>query len=224
MKAMLLAAGRGERLRPLTDHIPKPLVPVAGKPLIAHHLEALVRAGYEQVVINISHLREKIRAALGNGDAFGIPISYSDEGDHRLETGGGIFQALPLLGPEPFLVMNSDIWCDHPLTPTHPAGGDLAHLVLVNNPPDHKDGDFNLDHGRMRDEGGSKLTFAGIAWYRPEFFATCTPGRFPLAPILRTHSQNDRISAEHYQGTWLDLGSFERLKRLEALLANSTQD
>lgn len=219
MKAMLLAAGRGERLRPITDHTPKPLLPIAGKPPIAHHLANLARAGYRDIVINISHLREKIRAALGDGRAYGVSIQYSDEGDYRLETGGGIFQALPMLGPDPFLVMNSDIWCDHTLTA--PAlSQDLARLVMVPNPVDHPQGDFTVEQGRLRLGEQQRLTFSGIAWYRPEFFAGCTAGRFPLAPLIRTHADADRVSAEAYTGTWLDLGTHERLARLDQLLAN----
>lgn len=219
MKAMLLAAGRGERLRPITDHTPKPLLPVAGRPLIAHHLAALAQAGYRDIVINLSHLRDKIRAALGDGSAYGVSIRYSDEGDYRLETGGGIFQALPLLGPDPFLVMNSDIWCDHPLSPPT-LGPDLANLVMVPNPVDHPQGDFTVEQGRLRLGEVERLTFSGIAWYRPEFFSGCTAGRFPLAPLIRSHAGADRVAAEAYTGTWLDLGTHERLARLDQLLAD----
>jgi len=214
---MLLAAGRGERLRPLTDRIPKPLIVIGGKPLISHHLLALASAGYRRVVINISHLREQIPAALGDGSAFGVEIVYSDEGDERLETGGGIFKALPLLGAQPFLVMNSDIWCGHALAMPGLGEHDLVHAVLVSNPPDHK-GDFSLRDGRLGNQTPFSHTFAGIAWYRPEFFAGCSPGRFPLAPLLRKAADDDRASAEDFTGRWMDLGTFERLERLRNLL------
>lgn len=215
MRAMLLAAGRGERLRPLTDRTPKPLIDIAGKPLIVHHLEKLARAGFRDVVINVSHLRDKIISTLGDGSAYDVHIHYSDEGDHRLETGGGIFKALPLLGPDPFLVINSDIWCDYDLRPASPIrNGQLAHLVMTDNPAEHPEGDFAIREHRLSNTGTPKFTFSGIAWYRPEFFDGCTEGRFPLAPLFRSLADKDLIGAELYAGFWMDLGTLDRVEAL----------
>ncbi len=219
MKAMILAAGRGERMRPLTDHTPKPLLKVAGKALIVYHLEALARGGFREVVINLAHLSGQIRAALGDGRSWGLRIHYSDEGREALETGGGIRHALPLLGEGPFLVVNGDVYCDYPLRPRGLAPGDLAHLVLVDNPPHHTEGDFAIEAGRLRTQGQSRLTFAGIGYYRAELFADCRPGRFPLAPVLRAAAGQDRIGAQHHRGIWSDVGTPQRLQALEAALS-----
>ncbi len=219
MKAMILAAGRGERMRPLTDHTPKPLLPVAGKPLIVHHLEALQAAGIHELVINTGHLGEQLPAALGDGRAWGVHILYSPEPPQALETGGGIFQALPLLGSEPFLVVNGDVWSDCPFArlPTAPAG--LAHLVLVNNPPHHPNGDFALTtDGRVRESGQPQLTYSGISVLRPELFSDCAPGRFPLGPLLRRAMAAGQISGEHYVGGWRDIGAPQRLAELDHAL------
>ena len=219
MRAMILAAGRGERMRPLTDRTPKPLLKAGGKALIEYHLEALREGGFQEVVINMAHLSEQIPAALGDGSAFGLNIRYADEGKAALETGGGIFNALPLLGDEPFLVVNGDVWCDYALIPRTLAEQDLAHLVLVDNPPQHPQGDFHLDHGRVRNEGEPRLTFAGIGYYRPELFSDAKPRAFPLAPLLRAAADQDRVSGEHHRGRWSDVGTPERLHELDEQLA-----
>ncbi|MDS4022108.1 MAG: nucleotidyltransferase family protein [Candidatus Competibacter sp.] len=216
MKAMILAAGRGERMRPLTDHTPKPLLPVAGRPLIVHHLEALRAAGIRELVINTGHLGERLPAALGDGGTWGMRIAWSREPPDALETGGGIFQALPLLGPEPFLVVNGDVWTDYPFArlPVTPAG--LAHLVLVGNPPHHPQGDFALAaDGRLAESGGVRLTFSGISVLRPELFAGCAPGRFPLGPLLRRAIAAGRASGERHDGSWRDIGTPQRLAELD---------
>ena len=183
---MLLAAGRGERLRPITDTLPKPLVAVAGKPLIVYHLEALARAEVRDVVINLSWLGEKIRATLGDGSRYGVRIAYSEEGPVPLETGGGIHRALPLLGPAPFLVVNSDVWTDMDFSRvlTLEEGAD-ARLLLAPNPPHHPRGDFGLDGDFVVEREAGRFTYTGIGVYRPEFFAGCVPGKFPLLPLLK---------------------------------------
>jgi MurNAc alpha-1-phosphate uridylyltransferase len=217
---MILAAGRGERMRPLTDHTPKPLLPVAGKPLIIHHLEALRAAGFTDLVINTGHLGEQLPAALDDGRQWGVRIAWSPEPPAALETGGGIFQALPLLGPKPFLVVNGDVWTDYPFTrlPKVPAG--LAHLVLVDNPPQHATGDFVLAaDGMVVERGEPKLTFSGISILRPELFAGCAAGRFPLGPLLRRAMAAGQVSGEYYPGAWRDIGTPERLAELDRTLA-----
>ncbi len=219
MKAMILAAGRGERMRPLTDHTPKPLLRVAGRSLIEYHILGLVQAGFCELVINHAHLGDQIEQALGDGSRYGAQIRYSAEGE-ALETGGGIFRALPLLGPAPFLVVNGDIWTDFPYAglPAEPAG--LAHLVLVDNPPQHPAGDFVLgETGRVSDSGTSRLTFSGIGVYRTELFAGHVPGKFPLAPLLRDAMAQGQVSGEHYRGGWVDVGTPQRLAELERHLA-----
>lgn len=217
MKAMILAAGRGERMRPLTDHTPKPLLPAGGKPLIQHHIEKLAAAGFRQLVINHAHLGAQIEAALGDGARWGLSIQYSAE-QQALETGGGIFRALPLIGPDPFLVINGDVWTDLDLARLRRPPEGLAHLVLVDNPPHHPGGDFALCDGLVSDTGGTRLTFAGIGVYRPELFAGCRPGAFPLAPLLRSAMARGQVSGEHHRGRWLDVGTPERLQTLERML------
>jgi len=214
---MLLAAGRGERLRPITDTVPKPLVEVAGKPLIVYHLEALARAQIRDVVINLSWLGEKIRAALGDGSRFGLRIAYSEEGPVPLETGGGIHRALPLLGPEPFLVVNADVWTDFDLSrgSSLQAGAD-AKLLLAPNPPHHARGDFGLEGDFIVEREADRLTYTGIGVYRPELFAGCAAGRFPLLPLLRRAIAARRLRGELYRGEWLDIGSPDRLRWLDA--------
>jgi len=216
---MILAAGRGERMRPLTDHCPKPLLPAAGRPLIVRHIEALVADGFREIVINHAHLGEMIEAALGDGAGLGASLRYSPE-KPALETGGGIFNALPLLGAEPFLVINGDVWTDLPLrTLREPLPtADLARLVLVDNPAHHPDGDFALAAERVRVEGGPKFTFSGIGVYRPELFAGCRPGAFPLAPLLRAAMGREQAGGVHYRGAWIDAGTPERLQELERRL------
>ena len=213
---MILAAGRGERMRPLTDLTPKPLLPVAGKPLIRYHLDALRAAGFTELVINTGHLGEQLPAMLGDGRDGGVQIVWSAEPPEALETGGGIFQALPLLGPEPFLLINGDVWSDYPFIrlPAVPAG--LAHLVLVDNPLQHAAGDFFLAaDGAVTENGEPKLTFSGISILRPELFAGCAAGRFPLGPLLRQAMSRGQVSGEYYAGDWRDIGTPERLAELD---------
>ena len=214
---MLLAAGRGERLRPITDTLPKPLVAVAGKPLIVYHLEALARAEIRSVVINLSWLGEKIRATLGDGSRYGVRIAYSEEGPVPLETGGGIHRALPLLGPAPFLVVNSDVWTDLDFSRvlTLEEGAD-ARLLLAPNPPHHPCGDFGLEGDFVVEREADRFTYTGIGMYRPELFAGCAPGKFPLLPLLKRAIAARRLRGEIYRGEWLDVGLPERLAWLDA--------
>ncbi|NBD95254.1 MAG: NTP transferase domain-containing protein [Gammaproteobacteria bacterium] len=212
MHAMILAAGRGERLRPLTDETPKPLIEVGGKALIVHHMERLAAAGVEDIVINVAWLGEQIVERLGDGRAFGVRIRYSTEPPGALETAGGIVQALPHLGERPFLVVSADVWTDYPFERllaarlTHP-----AHLVLVDNPPHHPEGDFSLAAGRVRSGGDNRLTFSGIALFDPALFADLPPGRRPLRPVLERAIEADRVGGEHYTGEWNDIGTPQRL-------------
>ncbi len=219
MRAMVLAAGRGERLRPLTDDIPKPLIEAGGRPLIAWHLENLARAGIKEVVINLAHLGDRIRESLGNGDRFGLAIQYSQEPPGALETGGGILNALPLLGTDPFLLVNGDCWTDLDLAKLSLVPGDLAHLVLVDNPAHNPAGDFALDSGRVRNAGTPMLTYSGIAVLHPTLFRDCGPGRFPLTPLLRQAADADRAAGARHDGAWFDVGTVERLRILEQHLA-----
>ncbi len=215
MKAMILAAGRGERMRPLTDRVPKPLLEIAGKPLIQYTIEQLVAAGFTDLVINVAHLGRQIKDRFGNGFALGARIAYSDEGDNALETAGGILNALPLLGERPFLVVNGDIACDFPLALLRGKRIDLAHLVLVDNPPHHAGGDFFLEEdGRLSEHGPKKLTFSGIGVYRPELFAGLTPGSLKLGPLLRKVMPQGQVSGEKHDGFWMDIGTPERLRDL----------
>ncbi|MCK9530181.1 MAG: nucleotidyltransferase family protein [Gammaproteobacteria bacterium] len=219
MKAMILAAGRGERMRPLTDQTPKPLLLAGGKPLIAYHLEALVAAGFTDIVINHAHLGEKIEAALGDGARYGARITYSPE-ETALETGGGIYRALPLLGPGPFVVVNGDVWTDYPYDRLRRSPAGLAHLVLVRNPVQHPQGDFVLGtDGLVIADGEPRLTYAGIGIYRPELFLDCAPGRFPLAPLLRLAMAHGRVTGELWTGGWVDVGAPERLAELDRQLS-----
>ena len=219
MKAMLLAAGRGERLRPLTDTLPKPLMEVGGRALIVWHLAALARAGIREVVINLSWLGERVRAALGDGRNFGVSISWSEEGAIPLETGGGIFHALPLLGPEPFLVVNADIWTDIDFGRLRLPRETYAHLVLITNPAHHPRGDFGLEGQRVVNRESERFTYSGVGVYSPEFFAGCTAGRFPLLPLLNRAIAASRVHGEVHRGQWCDVGSAERLAALSARLA-----
>ncbi|PMR76676.1 N-acetylmuramate alpha-1-phosphate uridylyltransferase MurU [Billgrantia endophytica] len=218
MKAMILAAGLGTRMRPLTDHCPKPLLPVAGKPLIVHHLERLRAAGIVEVVINVSYRGEQIIESLGDGSSFGITIAWSRE-ETPLETGGGIRQALPLLGQAPFLLVNGDIWSDLDPTSLPALGDDLAHLVLVDNPDHHADGDFHLDSdGRVREQGEPRLTFAGISLLDPALAAQHAPGVFALAPLLRQAMAEGRVGGTLHRGAWVDVGTPQRLASLDRRL------
>jgi MurNAc alpha-1-phosphate uridylyltransferase len=221
MKAMILAAGRGERMRPLTDRTPKPLLPVGGKPLIGWHLERLAAAGFRDVVINHAHLGAQIEAALGDGARWGLAIRYSPEPEGALETAGGIAQALPLLGHAPFLVINGDIFCDWDVAQAKAAlaTGDRAHLVMVANPPQHPQGDFSLQDGKVGAEGTPKFTFSGIGIYHPELFSPITRGQpARLAPLLRAAMNEGRVSGELHRGRWADVGTPERLAQLDAEL------
>lgn len=231
MKVLIFAAGRGERMRPLTDATPKPLLAAGGKPLIVWHLEKLAARDVREVVINTSWFAEQFPAALGDGSRWGLRIVYSFEGATPLETGGGMFNALPLLGAAPFLLLNGDVWTDYDLTrlPSEPEG--LAHLVMV-DPAEHlPQGDFALEaDGRLRSAGASLLTYAGLGVFRPELLRAwrdavgeragvdARPPRFPLAPLLRAHMATGQITGEHFRGRWTDVGTPERLAELEATL------
>ena len=221
MKAMLLAAGRGERMRPLTDHTPKPLLTAGGKPLIAWHLQALARAGIREVVINLSWLGEQIRAAIGEGGDFGLKVQYSEEGSPPLETGGGILQALPLLGPEPFRVVNADTFTDIDVQGLKLSAAADARLVLVDNPPQHPTGDFVLDGENIVAGDGPRLTYSGIGIFSPALFAGCEPGPFPLLPLLKRALAAGRLQGQRHGGLWLDIGTPERLAALNRRLARA---
>jgi len=218
MKVMVLEAGRGERMRPLTDVHPKPLIKVAGKPLIVWHLERLARVGFRDVVINVSWLGEQIVDALGDGSRHGVQIAWSREPWPALETGGGLVNALPLLGEGPFLLVNSDVYTDIDFAALRIAGNDLAQLVLVPNPAHHEQGDFWLDQGRIGNEGGERLTYSGISILRPELFSGAEPGRFPLLPWLVRARDAGRLGGQKHAGRWLDIGTPERLRELDAEL------
>ena len=218
MKAMILAAGKGERLRPLTLHTPKPLVRAGGTPLIEFHVRALATAGFTELVINHAWLGQQIEDYLGDGARFGVRIAYSAEGE-PLETGGGIFKALPLLGDEPFLVVNGDIWTDYDFAALRRPLSGLAHLVLVDNPAHHQSGDFQFEAGQVRDAaGGTALTYSGVAVLHPALFAGCQAGAFKLAALLRAAMAEGRVSGEHFTGRWVDVGTHERLADVERLL------
>lgn len=218
---MILAAGRGERMRPLTEHTPKPLLKAAGKPLIEYTIEALVAAGITEIVINLAYLGKQIQDYLGDGSRFQAYISYSNEGEHGLETAGGIKKALPLLGDQPFLVVNADISCDFPLHTLLNQNIDLAHLVLVPNPSHHSAGDFSFNaDGIAAVEGSPKYTYSGIGLYHPDLFASIPDGKSALAPLLKQAMLAQRISAELQTGFWMDIGTPERLAQLEHLLQN----
>jgi len=224
MRAMILAAGRGERMRPLTDHCPKPLLEVAGEPLIGWHLRRLAAAGIREVVVNHAHLGAMIEARLGDGAAWGVSIRFSPE-PAALETAGGIAQALPLLGDAPFLVVNGDVWCDFDLARA-PALAErmqaddlLAWCVLVPNPPHHPEGDFGLARARLRADTAPRHTFSGIGVYRPALFDGIARGtRAPLGPLLRAAAASGRIGGEVHTGRWTDVGTPERLAALDAQL------
>jgi MurNAc alpha-1-phosphate uridylyltransferase len=213
MKAMILAAGRGERMRPLTDVTPKPLLEVGGKALIVHQIERLARCGFTEIVVNVAHMGGQIMEALGDGTAWGVSIAYSDEREEgALESAGGIVKALPLLGSDPFLVVNADVWCDYDFKPALDLKGASAHLLLVPNPEHNPQGDFGLERGRLTND--RRYTFAGIGYYAPELFEGVPCGRAALAPLLRSAIEAERVSGELYEGEWVDVGTPERLQQL----------
>lgn len=228
MKAMILAAGRGDRMRPLTDRLPKALLEAGGRPLITYVIERVARSGFSELVVNVSHFADMIERELGDGSRYGVRIVYSREAQ-PLETAGGIAYALPLLGEAPFLVVNSDIYCDFdfarltaPAATLAPSGG-LAHLVLVDNPPHHPGGDFALACGKVSGEGSRRLTFSGIGVYSPALFAQVVPGaRCQLVALLAPAMARGLVSGEHHRGLWMDIGTPPRLEALErALTARS---
>lgn len=222
MKAMILAAGRGARMRPLTDHMPKPLLSVADKPLIVWQLESLVAAGVREIIINLAWLGEQIPALLGNGDTWGVSITYSYEPGLGLETGGGIVKALPWLGNAPFLVVNADVFTDidyRSWVKRSLVAPQLAHICLVDNPPHHPQGDFALDaDGVVCDL--PRMTFAGVSLLSPQLFATAPSGGFSLAKQLRWAMQHRLVTGEYYCGLWVDVGTIERLKWLDQYLSS----
>jgi N-acetyl-alpha-D-muramate 1-phosphate uridylyltransferase len=221
MKAMILAAGRGERLRPLTDEIPKALVEAGGKPLIVWHLERLARIGFREAVVNVSHLGERIVERLGDGRSYGLQLEYSREPE-RLETAGGIANALPLLGTDPFLLVNADVYCecDFARLRDTPLGERLAHLVLVPNPAHKAQGDFSLDAGMVGDGPGARYTYSGVAIMSPALVAGVPKGaKAPLGPLLHRAAAARKLSGELYEGLWTDVGTVERLQELRGVLS-----
>ncbi len=216
MIAMILAAGRGERLRPVTDSVPKSLLEIGGQALLERHLRSLAEGGVETVVINLGWLGEQITERIGSGEEYGLNVVYSQEGDNILETGGGIHRALPVLGADPFLVINADIYTDMPLPDVQLSDDDMVHLVCVPVPEDMASGDFAIVDSRICNGGEPMFTFSGVSIYRPEFFADCTPGRFSVVPMLRAAADADRISGSIYSGLWRDVGTPERLAELNA--------
>lgn len=214
---MILAAGRGERMRPLTDDRPKPLLEVAGKPLVEYHIENLAAAGVREIVINLAWQGAKLRDAIGNGERFGVRIEYSDEGDFALETGGGICKALPLLGAEPFIVVSGDVWTDFPFATLSLRANDVAHFVVVPNPKFHAKGDFGLANGRMT-EAGTKYTYANIGVFTARFFAGCKVERFALAPLMFEWIRRGSVSGELYEGPWHNVGTPAQLAALDRAL------
>lgn len=223
MKAMILAAGVGERMRPLTDHTPKPLLCLAGVPMIEHHIRRLAAAGFSELVINVSHLGDLITAYCGDGRAWGVRVTYSRE-DAPLETAGGIVQALPQFEGAPFLVVNGDIWTDYPferLAAYKMRAAETAHLVMVNNPPQHPGGDFALDDARwvrVLAAGSAGWTYSGVGIYTPAFFDGMPAGKMPLRPLLDSAIAQGRLGGERYSGQWHDVGTPQRLQQLDALL------
>ncbi len=223
---MILAAGRGERMRPLTDHTPKSMLQVGGRPLIFRHLEKLAAAGFRSVVINHAHLGEQIESAVGDGSRWNLKIQFSAEA-RALETAGGIRNALPLLREQVFAVVNADVYSDYDYVRLARAieqmqAATLAHLVLVDNPPHHREGDFSLEGNLARAEAGDRLTFSGIGAYRAVLFDPVLPGaKRPLAPLLREQMTLGRVTGEHYRGEWNDVGTPQRLADLDARLRHS---
>ncbi len=211
---MILAAGRGERMRPLTDTVPKPLLRARGHPLLEHHFRALAQAGITELVINLGWQGERIREHVGDGQRFAVSVAYSEEGYPPLETGGGIHRALPLLGDAPFWLVNGDVFCAYPFTQRALAPGVLAHLVMVPNPAHHPAGDFALTDGWITAGDDDRLTYSGLAIIHPQLLCACTPGRFPLAPVLREAAARRQVTGELFTGAWSDVGTPERLAAL----------
>lgn len=218
---MILAAGRGERMRPLTDSMPKPLLEVGGRALIEHHIVALARAGIGDLVINLAWRGARIREFLGDGSAYGVRIAYSDEGAEALETGGGIRHALPLLGDDPFWLVNGDVYCEFDYPPHTLAEAILGHLLLVPNPDHNPTGDFGLEGQRVVPTANRTFTYSGIAMLHPQLFAASAPGKFPLAPVLIDAMAREAITGEIYRGRWVDVGTPERLHALDRELGVS---
>jgi MurNAc alpha-1-phosphate uridylyltransferase len=219
--AILLSAGRGERLRPLTDTIPKPLCKVQGIPLIEYHLQHLSEAGFKRIIINHAHLGDQIRQALGDGNRWGLTISYSPEPPGALETGGGIYHCIQRFHiNEPFMTVNADIFTDYPFAKLCLPKGSLAHLVLVPNPAEHPNGDFGLSTAGFLSEASPRFTVAGIIGYHPELFAHCKPGRYSVMPVIRSHIANNQITGTIYQGLWQDIGAIERLAQVQQTTGN----
>jgi len=218
MTAMILAAGRGERMRPLTDREPKPLLEIGGRSLIERHLDSLAEAGFAEVVVNVAWLGTRIRERLGGGGRWGLRIRYSDEGEQALETAGGIVHALPLLGREPFVALNADVFTDYPFDRLARPAGARAHLVLVPNPEHHPEGDFALQGGRVVANGPQRLTFAGIGVYHPDLFTGMADAPAPLGPLLRAAIDRGEVTGERYEGRWRDIGTPERLAAIDAEL------
>ena len=217
MNAMILSAGRGERMRPLTDKTPKPLLKVHGKSLIVWHIERLASLGFSQIVINIDHLGEMIINNLGDGSKWGVNLLFSDERQSgALESAGGIIKALPLIESEKFLVVNGDIWCDYEFETGYDLGDDLAHLILVKNPQHNPEGDFALHKNRISNDTKGRYTFSGIGYYSAKLFEGLENKKMPLAPILREAAENGRVSGSLYDGKWYDIGTPERLKEINA--------
>jgi len=216
MRAMILAAGLGTRMRPLTDHTPKPLLEIGGIPLIVWHIERLVHDGFDKIVINIAHLGSQISETLGDGSYWGAKIEYSDEQDEgALESAGGIIKALPLLGNETFLVVNGDIWSEYDFDSKYKLpDGILAHLILVPNPEHNLDGDFSLLGSKVTNGGSHKFTFSGIGYYSPELFSGLAYGKRALAPLLREAIREGRVTGEFFDGEWYDIGTPQRLEAL----------
>ncbi len=213
---MILAAGRGERMRPFSDQLPKPLLEAGGYRLIEYHLAALAQAGIREVVVNLSWLGDRIREALGDGVHHGLSIDYSDEGPVAFGTGGGIHSALPLLGADPFLLVNGDVWIDLPFDALRRPAGSLAHLLLVVNPEHHPQGDYGLEAGGRIVPTQSKLTYSGVAVLDPRLFDGCKAGTFPLKPLLDRALAAGRLTGERHAGSWSDAGTPERLAALDA--------
>jgi MurNAc alpha-1-phosphate uridylyltransferase len=220
MKAMILAAGRGERLRPLTDHCPKPLLAIAGKPMIEHTITALVANNITEIIINLSYKGDQIRHALGDGKRLGASLSYSDEGDDALETAGGIRRALPFFEDKPFLVVNGDVYSDYPYSQLQNQVVNKAYLVLVPNPAHHLHGDFGINNGLLSEQSTPLLTFSGIGVYHKHLFEQLTDARHPLGPLLREAMRANQVHGEFYSGLWMDVGNLQRYQAVNQMVEN----